>query len=194
MPIAHNIPYTMSSKQSHLSGGPCPRCNSGWYSAGRSLSVHLTMHCTSALLWDHVSSRKSSASKLKRSHTQMRNESTATFVQQARTFNSVPDEVPVQIRHPLMSQPSLSCLASMPNEFYCNDSSNTEFNTNPTGVEPDSNSVCGSVTNAVDRSSTDRDVNLENKPLTIEQCSFQRNSIFLPPDIAFQVHLASVLQ
>ena len=124
----------------------------------------------------------------------MRNESTATFVQQARTFNSVPDEVPVQTRHPLMSQPSLSCLASRPNEFHCNDSSNTEFNTNPTGVEPDSNSVCGSVTNAVDECTTDRDVNLENKPLTIEQCSFQRNSIFLPPDIAFQVHLASVLQ
>ena len=124
----------------------------------------------------------------------MRNESTATFVQQPRMFNSAPGEVPVQIRHPLMSQPSLSCLASMPNEFYCNDSSYTEFNTNTTGVEQDGNSVCGSVTNTVDRCSPARDLNLENEPLTIEQCLFQRNSIFLPPDIAFQVHLASVLQ
>jgi hypothetical protein len=124
----------------------------------------------------------------------MLNESTDTFVQQARMFNLVPNKVPVQLRNPLMSHPPLSHLASTQNDFYCNDSLNQEFEMNPTGVEQDRGSGCGSAVNAVNRSSPARDLSLDNVPMTIERCSFQRNSIFLPPDIAFQVHLASVLK
>ncbi len=65
---------------------------------------------------------------------------------------------------------------------------------NPTGVEQDHRSGCGSAIDAVNRRSPARDLSLDNVPMTIERCLFQRNSIFLPPDIAFQVHLASVLK
>ena len=182
------------SKQPRPHSGPCPQCNTGWYTAGRSLSVHLTMHCNSALLWDRLTSISGNVSKLKKSHTQMLNESTVTFVQQARTFNSVPNEVPVQLRNPLMSHPPLSHLASKQNNFYCSNGLNQEFEMNPTGVEQYHGSGCGSTIDAVNRSSPARDLSLDNVPMTIERCSFQRNSIFLPPDIAFQVHLASVLR
>ena len=124
----------------------------------------------------------------------MLNESTVTFVQQARTFNSVPNEVPVQLRNPLMSHPPLSHLASTQNDFYCSNGLNQEFEMNPTGVEQDRGSGSVSAINAVNRRSPACDLSLDNVPMTIERCSFQRNSIFLPPDIAFQVHLASVLQ
>jgi hypothetical protein len=83
---------------------------------------------------------------------QMLNKSTDTFVQQARTFDLVPDEVPVQLRNPLMSNPPLSHLASTQNNFYCNDSLNQEFEMKPTGVEQDRGSGCGSAIDAVNRS------------------------------------------
>ncbi len=124
----------------------------------------------------------------------MLNESTDTLVQQARMFNSVPDEFPVQLRNPLMSHPPLSHLASTQNDYYCSNSLNQEFEMNPTGVEQDRGSGCGSAVDAVNRSSPAHDLSLDNVSMTIERCSFQRISIFLPPDIAFQVHLASVLQ
>ena len=124
----------------------------------------------------------------------MLNESTDTFVQQARTFNLVPEEVPVQLCNPLMSHAPLSHLASTQNNFYCSNGLNQEFEMNPTGVEQDRGSDCVSAVDAVNRSSPARDLSLDNVPMAIERCSFQCNSIFLPPDIAFQVHLASVLK
>ena len=41
--------------------------------------------------------------------------------------------------------------------------------------------------------STDDELNIDDTPTApiIEKCSFQKNTIQLPPDIAFQVHLMS---
>ncbi len=102
----------------------------------------------------------------------MLNKSTDTFVQQARTFNSVPDKVPVQLRNPLMSHPPLSHLASTQNDVYCSNSLNQEFEMNPTGVEQNRGSGCGIAVDAVNRSSPSRDLSLDNVPMMIERCLF----------------------
>ncbi len=152
------------------------------------------MHCNSVLLWDRLTSISGNVSKLKGTHTHILNESTVTFVQQTRTFNSVPNEVPVQLHNLLMLHPPLSHLASTQNDFYCSNGLNQELEMNPTGEEQVRGSGCVSAVDAVNRSSPARDLSLDNMPMTIERCWFQRKSIFLPPDIAFQVHLASVLK
>ena len=150
------------SKQPRPHSGPCPRCNTGWYTTGRSLSVHLTMHCNSALLWDRLTSISGNVSKLKRSHSQMLNGSTVTFVQQARTFNLVPNKVPVQLRNRLLSHPPLSYLASTQNNFNCSNGLNQEFEMGPTGVEQDRGSGSVSAIDAVNRRSPARDLSLDN--------------------------------
>ena len=104
----HNT--AIMSKKGPLVGSPCPRCHAGMYTPGRSLSMHLAMHCPAALLWDTLSGQTHDR---KRTHFQMVNDSTTdTFANMSKRFNFVPDQLPITTRNPLMSQPSLAALAA----------------------------------------------------------------------------------
>ena len=162
---------------------PCPRCDKGKYTPGRSLTMHLLMHCPVAMLWDCLSALESVR---KRTHGQMVDDSpTDTFANMAKRFNAAPQQFAAATRNPLMSMPSLAALSSTREER------NGPF----PGVE------------LQEALFDDDNVPNEELPTTIvpitaettvessvELCPFKPNTIRLPPDIAFQVHLAAVLQ
>ena len=116
----------------------------------------------------------------KRSHDQMRTESPkTTFQQQIRLFNSLTTDVSLPTRNPLQSIPSLQHLSSTQSEL-------ENSNVNYSGFDIDLSAA----------HSTDDELitdDIPTPPPVIEKCSFQRNTIRLPPDIAFQVHLMSQL-
>ena len=115
----------------------------------------------------------------KRSHDQMRTESPKTFQQQIRLFNSLTTDVSLPTRNPLQSIPSLQHLSSTQSEL-------ENSNVNYSGFDIDLSAP----------HSTDDELITDDTPTpppVIEKCSFQRNTIRLPPDIAFQVHLMSQL-
>jgi len=115
----------------------------------------------------------------KRSHEQMRTDSPKTFQQQIQLFNSLTTDVSLPTRNPLQSLPSLQHLSSTQSEL-------ENSNVNYSGFDIDLSAA----------HSTDDELITDDTPTpppVIEKCSFQRNTIRLPPDIAFQVHLMSQL-
>ena len=160
----------MSKQHPPPPGAPCPRCKTGNYKPGRSLSMHISMHCPDALLFDRIMRDHPNS---KRSHDQMLygSTSTGTFIQTAKALNAVPALLSVPQRDRLMAMPSLAQL--------CSTQYDDVYNTNDTDILYPGNEQ------------TDNQV---NNNVALETCPFQKNKVRLPPDVAFQVHLASVLQ
>jgi hypothetical protein len=114
------------------------------------------------------------------SNDQMRTESSkTTFQQQIRLFNSLTKDVSLPTRNPLQSIPSLQHLSSTQSEL-------ENSNVNYSGFDIDLSAP----------HSTDDELITDDTPTpppVTKKCSFQRNTIRLLPDIAFQVHLMSQL-
>jgi len=89
-------------------------------------------------------------------------------------FDSLASDVSFPTRNPLHSMPSLVHLSSTQSELEYSNVNYAGFDSN-----------AGDEMNIID----DR---IPVLPV-IEKCTFQRNTIRLPPDIAFQVHLMSQL-
>ncbi len=108
----------------------------------------------------------------KRSYEQMMNDTTSTsFQQQMRNFNSLSFDVSVPLTNTLHGMPSLLHLSSTEHELTNANVCYAEFNLGLSVPE-----------------SADVPINNDNDDLTvpiIEKCPFQRNTICLPPDIAF---------
>ena len=156
----------------------CPRCGTGNFKEGRSLSMHLSRYCTGPTF---LCNTYKGLLPSKCSTEQMRSESSrTTFQQQIRMFDSLASDVSFPTRNPLHSMPSLVHLSSTQSELEYSNVNYAGFDINYSA--PDS---AGDETNVIG----DR---LPVLP-AIEKCSFQRNTIRLPPDIAFQVHLMSQL-
>jgi len=146
----------------------CPRCGTGNFKEGRSLSMHLSRYCTGPTL---LCNTYKGLLPSKRSTEQMRSESSrTTFQQQIRMFDSLASDVSFPTRNPLHSMPSLVHLSSTQSELEYSNVNYAGFDSN-----------AGDEMNIID----DR---IPVLPV-IEKCTFQRNTIRLPPDIAFQVHL-----
>jgi hypothetical protein len=99
------------------------------------------------------------------------------YQQQIRNFNSLLVDVSVPMINTLHGMPSLSHLSSTQSELGNCYVHYSGFDTNlstPASVDDQIKTNDYSVTDPV-----------------IEKCSFQRNTICLPPYIAFQVHLLS---
>ena len=101
----------------------------------------------------------------------------STYQQQIRSFNLLMVNVSVPRINALHGMPSLLHLSSTQSEL---GNCNVHFS----GFDTDLSTPA----------SVDDQINTNNDSVTshvIEKCSFQRNTICLPPDIAFQVHLLS---
>jgi hypothetical protein len=101
----------------------------------------------------------------------------STYQQQIRNFNLLTVDVSVPTINTLHGMPSLLHLSSSQSELGNCDVHYSGFDTDlstPASVDDQINTNDDSVTDPV-----------------IEKCSFQRNTICLLPDIAFQVHLLS---
>ncbi len=153
----------------------CPRCGTGNFMEGRSLPMHLTQYCRGPTLLGHAST---SVLQSKHSYEQMMNDTmSTTFKQQMRNFNSFSFDVSVPLTNTLHGMPSLLHLSSTENELTNANVRYAEFN-NGLSVQE----------------SADALINNDNDDLTVptlEKCPFQRNTICLPPNIAFQIHLFS---
>jgi hypothetical protein len=103
----------------------------------------------------------------------------STFQQQIRNFNSSYIDVSVTTRNTLHGMPSLSLLSSTQSELH-------HSNVNYSGFDVESD-LEGSM-----HDQDDNNHNTTTEPI-IEKCTFLRNTIRLPPDIAFQVHLMSTM-
>ena len=154
----------------------CPRCGTGNLKEGRSLSMHLTRYCSGLSLLFHA--QRGTLAK-KRSHELMLSGSCPSTYQrqQIRNFNLLMVDVSVPMINTLHGIPSLSHLSSTQSELEnCNvkySGFDTDLST-PASVDDRINTNENSVKDPV-----------------IEKCSCQRNTICLPPDNTFQVHLLS---
>jgi hypothetical protein len=152
----------------------CPRCGTGNLEEDRSLSMHLTRYCSGPSLLFHA--QRGTLAK-KRSYELMLSGSCPSTYQQIRNFNSLMVDVSVPMINTLLGMPSLLHVSSTQSELGNCNVHYSGFNTNlspPASVDDQINTNYYSVTDPV-----------------IEKCSFQRNTICLPLDIAFQVHLLS---
>ncbi len=101
----------------------------------------------------------------------------STYQQQIRNFNSLKVDVSVPTINTLHGMPSLSHLSSTQSEL---GNCNVHYS--------------GFITDLSTPASVDDQININDYSVidpVIEKCSFQRNTIHLPPGIAFQVHLSS---
>ena len=139
--------------------------------------MHLSRFCTGPTL---LCNTLTGILPSKRSNEQMRSESSrTTFQQQIRMFDLLTNDVSFPIRNPLHSMPSLVHLAPTQSEL-------GSSNVNYAGFDIDFT--------APDSADDHMNVSDDTLPVPIiEKCSFQRNNIRLPPDIAFHVHLMSQL-
>ncbi len=137
--------------------------------------MHLIRYCSGPSLLSHA--QKDTLAK-KRSHELMLSGSCpSTYQQQIMSFNSLMVNVSVPTINTLHGMLPLSHLSSTQSELGNYNVHHSGFNTDlstPVSVDDQINTNDDSVTDPV-----------------IEKCSFQRNTICLPPDIAFQVHLLS---
>ena len=143
----------------------CPRCGTGNMKEGRSLSMHLTRYCSGPSLLFHA--QRGTLAK-KRSHELMLLGSCpSTYQQKIRNFNSLMVNVSVPTINTLHGMSSLSHLSPTQSELgNCNvhySGLDTDLST-PASVDDQINTNEYSVTDPV-----------------IEKCSFQRNTICLPP-------------
>jgi hypothetical protein len=137
--------------------------------------MHLSRYCMGPCLLFH-GQRGTLAKKC--SHELMLSGShPSTYQQQIRNFNSLTVDVSVPMINTLHGMPSLLHISSTQSELgNCNvhySGFNTDLST-PASVDDQVNTNDDSVTDSV-----------------IEKFSFHRNTMCLPPDIAFQVHLLS---
>jgi hypothetical protein len=137
--------------------------------------MHLTKYCSGPSLLFHA--HRGTLAK-KRSHELMLSGSCpSTYQQQIRNFNSLKVNVSVPTLNKLHGMPSLLHLSptqpELDNHYAHYSGFDTDLST-PASVDDKKNTTDDSVTGPF-----------------IEKCSFQRNTICLPPDIAFQVHLLS---
>jgi hypothetical protein len=153
----------------------CPRCGTGNLKKERSLSMRLSRYCICPSLLFHA--QKGTLAK-KCSHELMLTGSCpSTYRQQIRNFNSLTVKVSVPTINTLHGMPSLLHLLSTQSEL-------GNFNVHYSGFDTDLSTPA----------SIDDQINTNDDSVTdpvIEKCSVQRNTICLPPDIAFQVHLLS---
>ena len=104
----------------------CPRCGTGNFMEGRSLTMHLTQYCRGPTLLGHAST---SVLQSKRSYEQMMNDTMCTsFQQQMRNFNSFSFDVSVFLTNTLHGMPSLLHLSSTENELTNANVHYAEFN------------------------------------------------------------------
>ena len=141
------------------------------------------MHCPVAMLWDRLTALESLR---KRAHGQMVDDSpTDTFANMAKRFNAAPQQFTAPARNPLMSMPSLAALSS----------TREEQNGHFPEVELQEASFDDNNVPNEELPTTHVPITAETTvELSVELCPFKPNTIRLPPDIAFQVHLAAVLQ
>jgi hypothetical protein len=93
----------------------CPRCGTGNLKEGKSLSMHLTIYCSSSSLFFHA--QRGTLAK-KRSHELMLLGSCpSTYQQQIRIFNSLMVDVSVPTINTLHGMPPLSHLSSTQSEL-----------------------------------------------------------------------------
>ncbi len=153
----------------------CPRYGTVNQKEGRSLSMHLTRYCRGPSLLFHA--QRGTLAK-KHSHELMLSGfCPSTYQEQIRNFNSLMDDVSVPTINALHGMPSLLHLSSTQSELGNCNVHYSGFNTDlsiPASVDDQINTNDDSVTDPV-----------------IGKCSFQRNTICLPPDITCQVHLLS---
>jgi hypothetical protein len=153
----------------------CPRFGTGNLKEGRSLSMHLTRYCMGPSLLFHA--QRGTLAKKRCYELMLSGSCPSTYQQQIRNFNSLMVDVSVPMIDALHGMPSLLHLSSTQSELgNCNvlySDFDTDLST-PASVDDQINTNDDSVTDPV-----------------IENCSFHRNTICLPPDIAFQVHLLS---
>ena len=135
----------------------CPRCGTGNFKEGQSLSMHLSRYCSGPTL---LCNTLTGLLPSKRSMEQMRSESSrTTFQQQIRMFDSLTNDVLFPIRNPLHSMPSLAHLSSTQSERGSSNVNYAGFNINL--FAPDS---------------ADDQMNVSNDTLpvpVIERCAFQ---------------------
>ena len=104
----------------------CPRCGTGNFMEGRSLTMHLTRYCRGPTLLGHAST---SVLQSKRSYEQMMNDTMSTSFQlQTRNFNSFSFDVSVPLTNTLHGMPSLLHLFSTENELTNANVCYAEFN------------------------------------------------------------------
>jgi hypothetical protein len=154
---------------------PCPRCGTGNLKEGRSCSMHLTRYCMGPSLLFHA--QRGTLAKKSSRELMLTGSCPSTYQQQIRNFNSLTVDISVPTINILHGMPSLLHLSSTQSELgNCNvhySRFDTDLST-PASVDDQINTNGYSVTDPVN-----------------EKCSSQRNTICLPPDIAFQVHLLS---
>ncbi len=135
----------------------CPRCGTGNFKEGRSLSMHLSRFCSGPTL---LCNALTNLLPSKRSMEQMRSESSRnTFQQQIKMFDSLTNDVSFPIRNPLHSMPSLVHLSSTQSEL---GSANVTY----AGFDIDYSAP----------DSVDDGINVSNDTLpvpVIERCAFQ---------------------
>jgi hypothetical protein len=151
----------------------CPRCGTGNLKEERSPSMHLTRYCMGPSLLFHVQ-RGILARKC--SHELVLSESCpSTYQQQIMNFNSLTVDVSVPTIYTMHDMPSLLHLSSTQSELGNCNVHYSEYDTDLSTT-----------------ASVDDQINTNDDSVTypvIEKCYFQRNTICLPPDIAFQVPL-----
>jgi hypothetical protein len=144
----------------------CPRCGTGNFLSGRSLSVHMAQYCRAPFLLGNalISTQR------KQSHGKLNDASCPrSSLQQAHDFNKLTTaNVSVPTISTLCTMPSIRQLSSTPSEL-----ANSSVRYSGFDFEPSDES---------------EGVNLLEEPINSEKPSFVRNKICLPPDIAFQVH------
>jgi hypothetical protein len=151
----------------------CPRCGTGNLKEGCSFSMHFDQFFSGPTLLCHA---QPGLLQSKHSYEQMLSKSSCTtFQQQIRAFNSMTSDVSLPTRNPLHSIHSLRHQSSTQSKFEHSNVNYDDFDIDYSAPE-----------------------SLADQPLNngdaiqvpvIEKCSFQQNTIPLPPDIAFQVHL-----
>ena len=104
----------------------CPRCGTGNFMEGRSLTMHLTQYCRGPTILGHAST---SVLQFKCSYEQMMSDTMSTsFQQQMRKFNSFSFDVSVPLTNTLHGMPSLLHLSSTENELTNANVCYAEFN------------------------------------------------------------------
>ena len=156
----------------------CPRCGTANLKKGRSFSMHLARFCSGPSLLCHA---QPGLMQSKRKHDQMQSQSTCTTVQQQiRAFNTMTSDSSLPTRNPLHSIPSLHHQSSTQTELAHSNVTYDDFNIEFSVLETHADLAVNNVSETL------------QAPI-IETCPFQRNTIRLPPDIVFQVHLMSQL-
>jgi hypothetical protein len=154
----------------------CPRCVKSNIRNSKSLTIHLTQYCTGPTL---PSSAFTTGTLTSCIHDGQHPLSMATTsLQQARHFNAPEVNIALPTINTLYAMPSKRQLSSTHTNLAQSNLRNTDSD-NADYFKSNDNSNCSPVVGVGD--------------ILIKKCSFLRNSIRLPPDVAFQVHCLSMI-